>query len=94
MAAAAKKVMEEELSVRQTEALCRKLNGVSTDKKPGKQVEIDYSALAAEELTGKLGRKVTINSGRKKGTLVLEFYGNDDLQRLLDQLTRLNTKED
>lgn len=93
MTAAAKKVMEEELSVRQTEALCRKLNGVSADKKSGKQVEIDYGAIAAEELTGRLGRKVTINSGKKKGTLVLEFYGNDDLQRLLDQLSRLSGKE-
>lgn len=93
MTAAAKKVMEEELSVRQTEALCRKLNGVSADKKSGKQVEIDYGAIAAEELTGRLGRKVTINSGKKKGTLVLEFYGNDDLQRLLDQLSGLSGKE-
>ena len=92
MADAAKKVMEEDLSVRQTEALCKKLNGEISEKKSGKQMEIDYAAIAAEELTGKLGRKVVINNGRKKGTLVLEYYGNDDLQLLLSQLETLAAK--
>lgn len=92
MSAAAKKVMEEDLSVRQTEALCKKLNGEVSEKKTGKQMEIDYAAIAAEELTGKLGRKVVINNGRKKGTLVLEYYGNDDLQHLLSQLETLAAK--
>lgn len=91
MSAAAKKVMDEELSVRQTENLCKKLNGELADK-ADKQVKIDYAAIAAEELTGKLGRKVVINSGRKKGTLVLEYYGNDDLQNLLSQLEGLASK--
>lgn len=93
MEAAAKKIIEEDLSVRQTEALCKKLNGEVTERKSEKQVKIDYAAIAAEELTGKLGRKVVINSGRKKGTLVLEYYGNDDLQHLLSQLEGLAAKE-
>lgn len=91
--AVAKKVIDEQLSVRQTEALCKKLNAMmEQEEKPEKEPTIDYAALAAQQLAGKLGRKVTINNGRRKGTLVLEYYGNDDLQQLLCQLEGLATK--
>ncbi len=91
MVAVAQKIIADQLSVRQTEALCKRLNS-QQEEKPQKKNEIDYGALAAEELAGKLGRKVTITTGRRKGTITLEYYGNDDLQRLLDQLESLALK--
>ena len=47
---------------------------------------------AEESLSGRLGRKVTITTGRKKGRLELEFYNMDDLNALLDLLNTLTPK--
>ena len=45
-----------------------------------------------EQESGRLGRKVTITTGRKKGRLELEFYNMDDLNALLDLLNTLTPK--
>lgn len=74
------------LSVRQTEALVKRL---SVEKKPSKQAPadaVDYLAEAQNELKAKLCRGVKIVSGRKKGRIELEYYGLDDLNDLLDAL--------
>ena len=80
------------LSVRQTEALAKKL---AADKKaPKKPVAkgVDYAAEAQKELSSKLGRGVKIVSGRKKGRIELEYYGLDDLNDLLEALSLLQSK--
>ena len=74
------------LSVRQTEALVKRL---STEKKEVKKPQtdgVDYLAEAQNELKAKLCRGVKIVSGRKKGRIELEYYGLDDLNDLLDAL--------
>ena len=77
------------LSVRQTEALVKKL---SAEKKPEKEPDpqrVDYTAAAQRDLTSRLGRGVRIVSGRKKGRIELEYYGMDDLNDLLEALALL-----
>ena len=86
---AAAAIIKDELSVRQTELLVKKL----TADKPQKPVKdagsVDYAAEAARELSERLGRPCRIVTGRKKGRLELEYYGVDDLNALLDALHKL-----
>ena len=86
---AAEAVVAGGLSVRQTEALAKKL---SAEKKPEKEPDpqrVDYAAEAQRDLTSRLGRGVRIVSGRKKGRIELEYYGMDDLNDLLEALALL-----
>jgi len=87
---AAATVIQGGLSVRQTEALVKRL---STEKKEKKApAGVDYAAEAQRELSSALGRKVRIVTGRNKGRVELEYYGMDDLNDLLEALARLRQK--
>ena len=81
----AQKVMALGLSVRQTEALCKKLCRQSQPAKP-QPPQVDYLAECEKELSAGLGRTVKIVSGKRKGRIELEYYGQDDLQQLYDAL--------
>ena len=74
------------LSVRQTEALVKRLSDEKKESKKPRNDEVDYLAEAQNELKAKLCRGVKIVSGRKKGRIELEYYGLDDLNDLLDAL--------
>ena len=80
------------LSVRQTEALAKRLSLEKPEKAPAPK-GIDYAAEAQKELSSKLGRGVRIVTGRKKGRIELEYYGQDDLQRLYEVLQSLSGRE-
>ena len=85
--AAALSVKKGDLSVRQTELLCKKLQQQKQEKKAAKPtLTVDYTEEAGRELTARLGRPVKIVSGRKKGRIELEYYGIDDLNTLIDAL--------
>ena len=79
------------LSVRQTEALAKRLSQEKPEKAPAPK-GIDYAAEAQKELSSKLGRGVRIVTGRKKGRIELEYYGMDDLNDLLEALAMLQAK--
>ena len=86
---AAAVIIKDELSVRQTELLVKKLTA-DKPQKPAKDAgSVDYAAEAARELSERLGRPCRIVTGRKKGRLELEYYGVDDLNALLDALHQL-----
>lgn len=79
----AKKIIDESLNVRQTEKLIKKLN----EKKPvnpKKEKNDIYIREIEEKLINVLGTKVSINKSRKKGKIEIEYYSEDDLQRILD----------
>ena len=84
--AAAQAVQKGDLSVRQTELLCKKLQQQTTKKTAKPVLTVDYTEEAGRELTARLGRPVKIISGRKKGRIELEYYGVDDLNSLIDAL--------
>ena len=90
--AAAQKVVNLQLSVRQTEAMCRNLTK-SVKSKPPAPLAVDYIAECQRELSKQLGRGIRIVNGRRKGRIELEYYGEDDLQRLYEALQKLPGKE-
>ena len=79
-------IVKDDLSVRQTELLVKKL----TADKPAKDAtSVDYAAEAARELGERLGRPCKIVTGKKKGRIELEYFGMDDLNALLEALHQL-----
>lgn len=89
---AAKKVIAEELSVRQTEALVQRLK---EPKKPAGEKAgdgVDYKKEAERALTEKLGREVRI-SGGNKGKITLSFYSADDREKLMEALEKVLSVE-
>ena len=85
---AAEAVISGGLSVRQTEALAKRLSAEKKDK-PAAPTGVDYAAEAQKELSSKLGRGVRIVTGRKKGRIELEYYALDALNDLLEALATL-----
>ena len=88
---AAEAVVSGGLSVRQAEALAKRLAAEQKEKPAAQSAGVDYAAEAQKELSSKLGRGVRIVTGRKKGRIELEYYGLDDLNDLLDALASLRT---
>ena len=86
---AAAAIIKDDLSVRQTELLVKKLTAEKPEKPAKDAGSVDYAAEAARELSERLGRPCRIVTGRKKGRLELEYYGVDDLNALLDALHQL-----
>ncbi len=85
---AAKKIIALNLSVRQAETLCKNMG----KEKPMEKAEVfavDYVAECEKSLSKHLGRGVKIVNGKRKGRFELEFYGQEDLQKLLDALMKL-----
>lgn len=83
--AVAKRVIEEDLSVREVERLAQKANEVPK-KKDVKPRGIPYFNEVELSLHDYLGRKVRVNGDEKKGTLQIEFYGQEDLSELIRKL--------
>ena len=92
---AAAAVIEHGLSVRQTEALVKKLSAQKKDKplSPEAALSESYGKIAAQELSTALGRTCRIVSGKKKGRIELEYYGMDDLNDLLEALAALKARK-
>lgn len=87
---AAKKVLALSLSVRQTETLCKNMGKEREHPEPKMPLAVDYVAECEKSLSRHLGRGVKIVNGKRKGHFELEFYGQEDLQRLLDALMTLH----
>ena len=91
---AANAVVTGGLSVRQTEALAKRLAAEKKEKAKPESSQVDYTAEAQKDLSSKLGRGVRIVTGRKKGRIELEYYGLDDLNDLLDALALLRISKE
>jgi len=86
---AAQKISALGLSVRQAELLCKNMAKETTVKKQPEIFAVDYVAECEKQLSKQLGRGVKIINGKRKGKFELEFYGQEDLQNLLDALMKL-----
>ncbi len=87
----AQKVFDEKLSVRDVEKLVKNLNKPEKPKKDNTDdagLEVIYQDVA-EKLKQSLGTKVEITSkGKGTGKIEIEFYNHDDLDRIIDLLSK------
>ena len=85
----AQKIFDEKLSVRDVEKLVKDLSKPIKEKKKiekDKSLEIIYQDIE-EKLKQSLGTKVAISSkGEGIGKIEIEFYNNDDLEKITDRL--------
>ena len=86
---AVKKIMALALSVRQAETLCKNMAKEPVVKEEPPTLKVDYVAECEKTLSKHLGRGVKIVNGKRKGRFELEFYGQEDLQTLLDALLKI-----
>jgi len=80
-------VVTRKLSVRETENIVRQLKSVK--KRPTvtrDRSEQIYLTSLAEDLSRHLGTKIMIKKNGKTGKVEIEFYSNNDLERLIDRL--------
>ena len=87
---AAQKIANLGLSVRQAELLCKNMSQEQQEKKEEPVLKVDYVKECEKSLSKHLGRGVKIINGKRKGKFELEFYGQEDLQVLLDALMTLH----
>ena len=76
----ARTILRKGISVRETEQLVRKLTEIKTKTRKTKDPEI---AQIEEALQHKLGTKVSVHKGKKRGRIEIQYFSNEDLQRLL-----------
>ncbi len=88
--AAAQKIMALGLSVRQAELLCKNMSRTPAPEPEEATLAVDYVAECEKTLSRHLGRGVKIVNGKRKGRFELEFYGQEDLQALLDALMKIH----
>ena len=86
---AAQKIIALGLSVRQAELLCKNMSKEPVPVKEEPVLKVNYVAECEKLLSKHLGRGVKIVNGKRKGRFELEFYGEEDLQVLLDALLKL-----
>ena len=92
---AAQKIAALQLSVRQAETMCKNMAKASEEPPaPAKPAfAVDYVAECEKALSKQLNRGVKITRGKRKGRFELEFYGDDDLQRLYEALHQLKIEK-
>ncbi len=83
--AALRTVANLDLSVRQAEALVRKLGGqkLASKKKPARNPNVSD---IERRLRASLGTKVALKHGRKGGTVTIHYYSDEELDALLEKL--------
>lgn len=86
----AQRVLERGLNVRETEQLIKKIIGQKKTQKKSKPEKPVYLMELEMNLEEALGTRVQINPGKKKGIIEIEYYGDDDLERILEKLTGKN----
>ena len=80
-------VIEQQLSVRQTEELVRRLRAPKTVAAATDQPRSDPDLERVEEdLRRSLGTKVTVARSRRGGRIIIEYYSDEELGQLYDRL--------
>ena len=88
----AEQILVRSLSVRDTEALVKKLNKeyekglLPEEEKNGDEIEVDYIKDLEKKAMYLTGKRVKIKQKGKVSTVEIDFYGNDDLEDILVKL--------
>ena len=93
MLAAAQAAVRSSLSVREVEALVKRMGQEKTeDGRPGTEgaeiAEVDYFLEAQKSLADSLGRRVIVRHGGKRGKIEIQYDDEDDFNALFDYLVR------
>ncbi len=86
MLAAAKQCVEQELSVREAEALVKKMKATPKKTSAKKEFTASFGTEVALALGEQMGRKVKVNAGKKGGILQIEYFDEEDLRSLAKSL--------
>lgn len=78
-------VLDGDLSVRATERLARRTPAEAVSDAPPTRADPDLERVETH-LRSVLGTKVTLTPGRRGGRIIIEYYGADDLGRLVERL--------
>ncbi len=82
----AKRIIETGLNVRRTEEEVKKVRDIKVEK-PKATVRDPYVVDLEDQLIRSLGTKVNLKMGEKKGKIEIEYYSDEDLQRIFEILT-------
>jgi ParB family chromosome partitioning protein len=86
--AALQTIISHELNVRQTEELIRKLSGEKPPATPASKAPKPAEVKRIEnDLRSLLGTKVSLNHGKKGGTLVIHYYSDEELESLIKRIS-------
>ena len=89
--AAWREIVSKGFSVRQTESLIKKLKQIKKGAKEKTPSSEDrYFSDLADELSRQFGTRIQIKRRRKKGRVEIEFYSDEDLDRLISRLNRIS----
>lgn len=91
MEQAAAVILEQQLSVRQTEALVKQL--LKSPRQAKEKAPDIYVRDLERSMSALTGHKITIRHGAKKGTLTIEYYGNDDLDAVCQALRSVQDRK-
>ena len=83
---AARLIVGNDMSVREVEALVRKLSRAKASRSKPFGIKVDYLLEAQNRLTTAMGRRVTIKQSKGKGKIELEYYDSEDFDVLFDTL--------
>ena len=87
-----RRILDEGLSVRQAEALASDLNAgkrpesAKKSDKPSRPLTVELKDME-QRLIGYLGTKVQLKGDEKKGSITIEYFSMDDLERVYDLMT-------
>ncbi|MCK0469795.1 ParB/RepB/Spo0J family partition protein [Halalkalibacter sp. APA_J-10(15)] len=81
------KVLQEKLSVRELESLVNEMNSYVPRETKKKKVSLPPILLEKQEvLQARLGTSVMIKPGKKKGKIEIDYFSDDDLERIIQLL--------
>lgn len=81
-------IIQNHLSVRQTEELVRKLSGERPARKEKQVISPEIKELE-ERMRAELGTKVKLRQGRNGGTITIHYYSDEELESLIDRFIKI-----
>ncbi|MEN4040781.1 MAG: ParB/RepB/Spo0J family partition protein [Anaerolineaceae bacterium] len=80
-------ILKNDLTVRQTEVLVRRLSGEKTAR-PAKNQPLPEISELEERLRSRLGTKVSLHHGKKGGSLTIHYYSDEELEVIIGMILR------
>lgn len=86
----AKNAVKNAWSVRQVEAIVKKIGSESSEKSEKTKIKNPHYNKLEEQLMHRLGTKVSISPKKKGGLIEVHYYNEDDLERISELIDRLS----